>query len=448
MRKRIAAFLALTCAMGAVSAKTLSMDAYLAAVQQNNKDLALAKVAVSQADATLRKALSTVIPTLGVSLGYQRSFSSIKLGDDYLDDNPQIAAYYPLVKDDLDDGKHNQLTVGIGAQWNIYDPSNAGNIRLAKEGKAVQSVAEAYTLDSLRHGARVLYSQVQLLQSVLSVKQEMAETSRAVYEMQKRKYDAGTLAELDMRLSEVDMKNDELGVMQAKKNLSSGLTAFRVLAGYDPDDDIEPVADDGSDVEAPSEAYAIDDALANRLDWQIALLSQQVAQTKVENSYLLYNPSVSMSASYLFGTIGGLPDSNNPFSLGDVNANLFTIGFTVTLPVSTGGYRLANTQDAKLEVEKANLNLLKKQDAIKQELKDVQLEGELAQSQLEAARVIVTTSQRAVDLARTSVENGLATQTTLTQAETQLAQAKVNLASARYACKVALYDGEFAMGRH
>lgn len=128
----------------------------------------------------------------------------------------------------------------------------------------------------------------------------------------------------------------------------------------------------------------------------------------------------------------------------DINANMFTIGFTLTLPVSTGG----NTKDAKLEVEKANLNLLKKQDSIKQELKDVQLEGELARSQLEAARVIVATSQRAVDLARTSVENGLATQTTLTQAETQLAQAKVNLASARYACKVAIFDGDFAIGRH
>ncbi|MDY6343514.1 MAG: hypothetical protein SPL79_04360 [Sphaerochaetaceae bacterium] len=37
----------------------------------------------------------------------------------------------------------------------------------------------------------------------------------------------------------------------------------------------------------------------------------------------------------------------------------------------------------------------------------------IAQSQLDAARVIVTTSQRVVDLARTSVENGLATQMTL-----------------------------------
>lgn len=63
----------------------------------------------------------------------------------------------------------------------------------------------------------------------------------------------------------------------------------------------------------------------------------------------------------------------------------------------------------------------------------------IAQSQLNAARVIVTTSQRAVDVARTSAENGLATQMTLAQAE-------VNLASARYACEAALYDGEFAMG--
>ncbi|WP_371733678.1 TolC family protein [Treponema ruminis] len=53
--------------------------------------------------------------------------------------------------------------------------------------------------------------------------------------------------------------------------------------------------------------------------------------------------------------------------------------------------------------------------------------------------MIVTTSQRVVDLARTSVENGLATQMALAQAE-------VNLASARYACEAALYDGEFAMG--
>lgn len=63
----------------------------------------------------------------------------------------------------------------------------------------------------------------------------------------------------------------------------------------------------------------------------------------------------------------------------------------------------------------------------------------IAQSQLDAARVIVTTSQRVVDLARTSVENGLATQMALAQAE-------VNLASAQYACEAALYDGEFAMG--
>ena len=110
-------------------------------------------------------------------------------------------------------------------------------------------------------------------------------------------------------------------------------------------------------------------------------------------------------------------------------------------------HKIHHSKEAKANQESSALILEKTRDSIEQELTELSFRFEEVSKRLESARVIEITVERAAHLAKTSLNSGLGTQVSLSQAESKLAQAKLNYKNAIYEYKVAKYDLDFAMGR-
>jgi outer membrane protein TolC len=171
------------------------------------------------------------------------------------------------------------------------------------------------------------------------------------------------------------------------------------------------------------------------------MLARELSDVERRAAMNAFLPTVSASFSYALGGMG-----NGDSFLGDYDFDSAKFGLSVTIPLFVGGYRLARVKAAGIEQEKANLNLLKKRNAVESELLELQLRlGEAAQ-RVESARLITETAERAVSLSQTAYANGVTTQFTVTEAGNRLGEAQLGLQSAIFEYRSAWYDWELAAG--
>jgi outer membrane protein TolC len=131
---------------------------------------------------------------------------------------------------------------------------------------------------------------------------------------------------------------------------------------------------------------------------------------------------------------------------GDYDFNSAQLGLAVTIPLFTGGYRLARLKAAGIEQEKAIIALSQKRNGIESELIELRLRLEEAAEWVESARLIVSTAERAVALSQSAYSNGLTTQFNVAEAVNRLGEARLGLQSTVFEYRSAYYDWELSGG--
>lgn len=425
------------------AAEEYTIDTYLTAVERNNKDLQIARKNTASAKQGMHQALSALLPSAGVSAGYNRNLKDIKQSTAVYAYDAGLNGVYPLHYENVDSNYDNEITAAVGVNMNIFDPAAEGSYQQAKKNYQIEGASEEFTRQNLITNAKELYAQVLLLNGVVTVKKETAETSEAVYRNQEKKYNAGTITELDLRMAEVDWKNDLTAAAEAAKNAAIGMMSLKTLAGI-PQAAEMVLIDDNEALPALPEKTDVEKVLADRGDYRIALLAKDIADLSWRNSLTAYLPTVTGSFSVAYGQYGGY-EGKDDWDAYDYTAA--TIGMKITLPLFTGGYRTSTMLDAKIKQQKAALQIEQKRDQIEQDLMSAQLRMEEAQQRIESAKTLQQTAERAATLARVALDNGMGTQLSVSQSDTQLALAKLGLQNAIYDYRAAYYDWEFACGK-
>jgi protease secretion system outer membrane protein len=122
------------------------------------------------------------------------------------------------------------------------------------------------------------------------------------------------------------------------------------------------------------------------------------------------------------------------------------LSLNVTIPLFAGGYRISRVRAAAIEQEKASIALSKKQSDIEGELLQLELWLKEAWNSIEAAMLIVSATNRAVELSRSSYANGLVTQLQIAEAVNRLDEANLALQYAIFEYRSACIDYELAGG--
>lgn len=445
-KKFLGGFLSLLLILtgGFAAAEKLSLEKYISLVEQNNKDILLAQKNTESAMQSVNMARAALLPQAGLSAGYTRNFYEQM-------QESVVGAYntgadseiFPGYTEDVRQNYDNEIMVGVSVSQSLYNPASVGAFRLAKKNRDIQRSAEEFTKSTLVLNAKKLYSQVQLLKSLADVRKEAEETAAAVFQNQEKKYKQGTITELDMRMAEVDWKNSRTSRATAEKNVHLAMMSLKTLAGIPQSQDMELDEEDNGADEIQSD-IPFEDALKNRSDYLALESALEAAKIHRQNSFASYLPSVDATFTAGYAQFGGY-DGEDDWDA--YHTTPVSLGFKITLPLLTGGYRLAENKEANLQIEKAQLELEKKRSEIEQEFESAKLRITEAKLQMEEAKAAEEASERALALAKKSLESGLGTLLTVSQAETQFSLSRLNMKNAAYEYKAACYDFDYAAGR-
>lgn len=257
-------------------------------------------------------------------------------------------------------------------------------------------------------------------------------------ELAQIRFEAGTVARLDVLRAEVDLANARARRIQYRAAVDQSHQALRAVLALPRTQPLE-VRGTLDDVVAPDSREALATALPSRPDLRAFEAQRQVASHAEALANADRMPTVSL--------IGNVAYQNNEALrlLRQSNQN-YTFGVAMRMPLLAAPASAARRGAAQAQARQAEHGLRAALDA-------GQLELETAWTDLEAATEVVSTQQKALELARESVaiaqvsyENGVITSAELTDAQVALLQTEYQLQQAKYARIVAAARARYAAG--
>jgi hydrophobe/amphiphile efflux-1 (HAE1) family protein len=257
-------------------------------------------------------------------------------------------------------------------------------------------------------------------------------------ELARVRFDAGTVARLDVLRAEVDLANANARRIQYQSAVDQAHQALRTVLSLPQSQPLRLVGT-LDDLPAPDNRDALAAALPNRPDLLAFESQRQVASYSMALADAEWKPSVSL--------IGNVAYQNNDAArlLNQSNQN-YTFGVSLRFPLLATPAAAARRGQAEAQLRQAEHGLRAALDA-------GHLELETAWTDLQAAAEVVTTQQKALELAResvaiaqTSYENGVITSAELNDAQVALLQTEFQLQQAKFARIMAAARARFAAG--
>ncbi len=435
-----AAALALASALSA-GAADYDLGAYLAKVEQENLDLKLARTETEDAKLAAAQALSALLPATAAQGGYTRNLKDLEQSTAVAADL-DAAAYgvAPFVYREVDKNFDNEYLLALSVQQKLFSPEAIARYAQAKKSREIREASYELTRRSVLAAAKKLYAAAQLASQSVDAMAATERTYAETYKNARKRFNAGISTELDLLLAESAWKNKIPETAKADRGAREAMLALKTLAGI-PLDEPVVLTEKNEDVPPLPEARSVDQVLDARPDYRISELSKEIADIARKAAFASFLPSVDGSYTYAMGEYKGYVSSGDSSEYSTAQ-----LGLKVTVPLFTGGYRLALMKQAKLAQEKADINIEKKRIEIELNLLSVELKLKEAYRRIDSALAAESAASRASALAQTSFANGLATQLTVDNALTQQQAARLGLYNARYEYRAAYYDWEIAVG--
>ena len=257
-------------------------------------------------------------------------------------------------------------------------------------------------------------------------------------ELARVRFEGGSAARLDVLRAEVELANARAKLIRARSAASVAYRALRTVLSL-PDG--EPLQLAGTLDEAPAvpAAIVLQTAIVARADIRAIGQQQEMAERSVALAMAELKPTVGFTGNFQYQE-DGLDNL-----LGRHNQS-YQFGLALHVPLFAAPSVAARRSAASARVKQA-------EHGAKATLDNARLELASASTELEASHEIVTTQQKAVELAReglsiaeVSYENGVITSTALNDARLSLLETEWELMQAKYAQIVAAARTRYAAG--
>ncbi|MGE3403172.1 MAG: efflux RND transporter permease subunit [Vicinamibacterales bacterium] len=272
----------------------------------------------------------------------------------------------------------------------------------------------------------------------IAVNQEGVAIAGRHLELARARFDAGSAARLDVLRAEVELANARARLIRARSAAAVAVQALRTVLSL-PEG--EPISISGNldDVPALPAAETLQQAVDARADIRAFGEQKEAAERMVSLALADLKPTVAFA-----GNLQYQEDGLSNLLIGDNRSYQF--GLAVSVPLFSAPAVAARRAAAAARVNQAEFGARAMRDAAHLELAS-------ASTDLDAAREIVATQQKALELAReglsiaeVSYENGVITATELNDARLSLLQTEWELMQAKYAQIVAAARTRHAAG--
>lgn len=456
--------------VAAVDSVQLSIEDAVARAAEQSEEVRLARSQVELADAQVDNVRANALPQLSGSLGYTRTFKSQFEGGgsfeipDSLEFEPDSLA---SVQDRLRYLEKHAETAGLGGigglfgslpfgQANAYNMSVNGSQALwsgGRLGAAMKSAGyfkESTTLQlheqlaDIDLSVRAAYYHALQAGELQRISQAAVTEAETFLQLEKLRERSGSSSELDVLRAEVAAANLRTQLVQANNNAALALLDLRRLVNLPADQPIKlttRLAVPTPDVLAREPADST--ALATRASIEAAERQVSMRDLGVKIARAAYLPSANLRFNwgrFLFPT--------SAFSFGGVDWRTdLTATISVDVPIFDGLRRQADVQQARVESERARLQLAQIREGVRLQYEQAIGERRQAAAEIFARQQTVNQAQRVYDLTVLRYDRGLASQLEVSDARLALLQAGTNLAQALSDFYIAEATVQRALGR-
>jgi HAE1 family hydrophobic/amphiphilic exporter-1 len=409
----------------------LSFDDALRLAYARNEELKVTEARVRESQGRVSEAKASFLPSLDFSYLYTPSQESALI-------RIPAGAFGPT-EQTFRASFVRENVVRLDFTQPVY---TGGRLQHAYGARASEMEASRQQLERARQALalRVVeaYYGALLQQRGIAVAQEGVERAENHLSLARTRFDAGTVARLDVLRAEVELANQRARLIRARSAADVALEGLRtVLSWSEPTElvltgtlDQAPTVPAREDLLARLPARADIRALSARRDSAGRLKSLALAELK---------PTAAFT--------GNLQYQEDAWShVWKTDNRSYQFGFAVSVPLFAAPRAAAQRATAEALEQQAEHGIQATLDAGR-------LEVTSAYREMEAAREIVITQQKALELAReglsiaeVSYENGVITSTELNDARLSLLETEWELMQAKYALVVAAATTRFAAG--
>jgi hydrophobe/amphiphile efflux-1 (HAE1) family protein len=416
---------------GAIAGSPLTFDEALGIAFEQNQELKVAEARLREAAGRVAEARTGFMPTVDLNylLTPAQEAAVIRIPPGFLGPSEQRF-------------RANFVQTNV-LRLDVTQPIYTGG-RLQNAYAATASMEESsrQELDRARQSLalRVVeaYYGALLQQQGIRVAEEGVRRAETYRSLAQTRFEAGTVARLDVLRAEVELSNQRVLLIRAKSAADVAMQALRAVLSL-PDQALLVL--DGS-LDRLMAVPAPDDLLAQlpaRADVRALAAQRQGAERMKALALADLKPLIAFS-----GNLQYQEDSWNSLWTGDNRS--YQMGLALKVPLFSAPRVAARKATAEAQIQQA-------QHGIDATLDAGRLEVLSAYRELDAAREIVSTQEKSLELAReglsiaeVSYENGVITSTELNDARLSLVETEWALMQAKYYAIVAAARTKYAAG--
>ena len=409
----------------------LTFEDALARAMNNNQGLKVAEQQVHEQQSRVAEAKANFLPSVDLNFQYTpaQRFPLIRIPAGIFGPDEQTfqAAF---TRQNIMQLQINQplytggrLSNAYGIQASSLDASRL-TLDRARQELHFRVVETFYAALMNEQGVRVADEQIVFAQTQLK--------------LAKARFEAGSVARLDVLQAEVELANAKARRIQAKAAVDTAHQALRTVLSLPQS---QPLDLEGNLDERPErlDRAALEQTLSSRPDLRAFVAQRDVATHAVNLANAEWKPSVAFN-----GNVQYQDDGLAKFLNADNQS--YTFGLALRVPLFSAPGASARRGVAQAQVKQAEHGLNAATDA-------AHLELESAWTAFEAADEVVTTQEKALELARESVsiaqvsyENGVITSAELNDSQVRLLQTEWLLMQAKYGRIMAAARAKVAAG--
>lgn len=382
----------------------ITMQEALSIAQQNATNIKLTQLELKKAEAQIKEAYSSILPSVSLTATYNRW------------DPNYIFGFTPI----------NQYSAKVGLTQKIFDRQIYTLIDLARTNQKLQESIKRDIAQKVLDTTRRLYLTVLVNRELYNIKQENLAYWQENFRFVEEKYTAGVVAKYDyvraysqFQSAVADTEKAKASYLKSIEDLKRFLMVDRMS---EPEENLSKLElDIADDIEGNTE---------------IAVIKAQIelAEKNIQNNKSANYPNLSAFLNYQI---------NNQFdfiSRSEVWRKGYNLGLSVNWQIFDGFAKDSRVIQSQIDRTKYEVQLQDKITEIQTEIKKAKLDIQALKSQLAAEEENLKAAKEALRLSTERFKAGIATTLEVLESQTNYHTAWLNYLSALYSYNLRLFD--------
>ena len=408
-----------------VVGRVLTLDEAIAIALEAQPSIQATLYDYASARARVREAFAPLLPQLSGSVSATRSSSSVTQTSTLTGQTLVVRVTRQPADTFLAQVQLSQLLFDFGKTLAATQVARK-LAEVSAEGVELQRQVIALTV-------KEAYTNILLAQRLIRVQEQAVERAELNLSSAKGFYDVGTQPLSTVVRAEVDVANAKVDLINARNALRTARVALNTALAIDAGTPTEITDNLEYEPTTIDRAALRAEALKQSPEYRQARLQSAAAEASVQHASRNFLPNISGTGSY-----GG--------SQLELNPN-WSLGLVFSWNIFDGGNLIAALDEAKANLGAAAARVKVAELTLIQNLEQAEIAVEAAQERIQAAHVLIASSQENFRLAQGRFDVGVGTILELTDAQLALTQAQNTEAQALADYRIALAQLDRAAGR-